>query len=452
MKRFALLVVSLLVAVAMAAPAAAQKKKKKKKKAASEPVAAETVDGAEAVAEPAAPPVVRENTLGLCRDGIDNDLDGHLDCQDQDCEIFAMCLEPVPPPPAAPPPPPPPARPHVGAGQTILVGPEKGRFCRDGVDNNNDGLIDCYEKSCQQSWRCRKEVYFVPEPEDKPPGLFLSVGLGLALPNFRESSIEAESRYGTIPFSPDVGGIFDLQIGYLPLPWIGFGANFKVVGAVASNRPDSWDYDSTSRYKYEAGKGTAHGGMFARFQYVFDRFVPYVNIGGGFTYSKYIWQVYNGLESWEDINRRDESYLYYPRDREAWSTKHWTFYVEPGFDFYLRKRSVAIGMRAFLPFAATGDVETDNTGLMITVSFTPTWREKPQVKPEYANPLGVEEGEEEPIPFGEPAPEVPAVEPESPVEEPPAEIEDPYAESGPTLTVSEAEPIEKPAEEPAPAE
>ncbi|MBW2278748.1 MAG: hypothetical protein JRF63_14750, partial [Deltaproteobacteria bacterium] len=177
MKRFALLVVTLMIAVAMAAPAAAQKKKKKK---AAKAVAAETVEApAEAVAAPA---TVRENTLALCRDGLDNDLDGHLDCQDQDCEIFAICLEPAEPPP--PPPPPPVAYPHVGAGQTILVGPERGRFCRDGVDNNNDGLIDCFEKSCQKSRRCRKEVYFVPEPEDKPPGLLLSIGLGLAMPNF----------------------------------------------------------------------------------------------------------------------------------------------------------------------------------------------------------------------------------------------------------------------------
>ncbi|MCP4601215.1 MAG: hypothetical protein GY847_11940 [Proteobacteria bacterium] len=34
-----------------------------------------------------------ETTLDACRDGDDNDGDGHIDCADQDCEIFAICLE-----------------------------------------------------------------------------------------------------------------------------------------------------------------------------------------------------------------------------------------------------------------------------------------------------------------------------------------------------------------------
>lgn len=38
--------------------------------------------------------LVQENTLEGCRDGLDNDDDGHLDCDDQDCEIYAMCLAP----------------------------------------------------------------------------------------------------------------------------------------------------------------------------------------------------------------------------------------------------------------------------------------------------------------------------------------------------------------------
>jgi hypothetical protein len=35
-----------------------------------------------------------ENMLGSCKDGIDNDGDGFLDCADQDCGIFAMCATP----------------------------------------------------------------------------------------------------------------------------------------------------------------------------------------------------------------------------------------------------------------------------------------------------------------------------------------------------------------------
>jgi hypothetical protein len=41
-----------------------------------------------------------ERTLDLCRDGRDNDLDGHVDCDDQDCEGFAICSKM---PPAEPP-------------------------------------------------------------------------------------------------------------------------------------------------------------------------------------------------------------------------------------------------------------------------------------------------------------------------------------------------------------
>jgi hypothetical protein len=35
----------------------------------------------------------QENTLASCRDEGDNDGDGHVDCDDQDCSIFAICVE-----------------------------------------------------------------------------------------------------------------------------------------------------------------------------------------------------------------------------------------------------------------------------------------------------------------------------------------------------------------------
>jgi hypothetical protein len=35
---------------------------------------------------------VDENTLETCQDGHDNDRDGFVDCDDQDCSIFAMCV------------------------------------------------------------------------------------------------------------------------------------------------------------------------------------------------------------------------------------------------------------------------------------------------------------------------------------------------------------------------
>ena len=36
-----------------------------------------------------------ENTVLHCSDDIDNDGDGHVDCDDQDCEIFAICVIPI---------------------------------------------------------------------------------------------------------------------------------------------------------------------------------------------------------------------------------------------------------------------------------------------------------------------------------------------------------------------
>ncbi|MGL1903672.1 MAG: hypothetical protein OCC49_16160 [Fibrobacterales bacterium] len=38
------------------------------------------------------PTTVLEDTFEGCSDGLDNDLDGYTDCDDQDCAIFARCL------------------------------------------------------------------------------------------------------------------------------------------------------------------------------------------------------------------------------------------------------------------------------------------------------------------------------------------------------------------------
>ena len=86
-----------LCAVALAAsPAAAQKKPARAAKPAPCVCPEE--------AEPAAAPI-REGGLSECTDGVDNDGDGHIDCTDQDCEIYAVCVtqplvvqEPPPPP------------------------------------------------------------------------------------------------------------------------------------------------------------------------------------------------------------------------------------------------------------------------------------------------------------------------------------------------------------------
>jgi len=82
---------AMLFATAFAAllaclPAAAQRKA-----AAPEAPAA---DPAPCACPETAPPVVRETDLAECGDGLDNDADGHVDCADQDCDIYAMCAAP----------------------------------------------------------------------------------------------------------------------------------------------------------------------------------------------------------------------------------------------------------------------------------------------------------------------------------------------------------------------
>jgi hypothetical protein len=372
--------------------------------------------GAVAVAEvppPGPPPAAfpaagPETTLDGCRDGVDNDLDGHVDCADQDCWIYAMCIPAQAPPPLAVAPPPPPAQ-YV-ALVPVAPGPERWHQCRDGIDNNSDGLTDCFEPSCQRGSHCRREMYFVPEPEDKAPGLLLSLGMGLALPNFRRPSATADSsRWGEeIPFSPDVGGLIAFQLGYLATPWFGIGANFMGGGTWASNR-GAFDADEDS-YKYNGAKAFAHAGGFVRFQYPAGRFVPFLNIAGGYTYARFYWDVFDGREYWSDIDNQyaEESYgLYYPSDSHTYTTRHFTLALEPGADFFVRKRSIAVGIRLWLPVFALpySESATDNVGVMFSLTYVPFWRERPMLKPEYEQAVNAP-------PRAEPAVE-PAVEPES---------------------------------------
>jgi hypothetical protein len=51
-----------------------------------------TVESADETGDGA--PVLQENTVAQCGDKKDNDSDGHVDCADQDCAIFAICVKP----------------------------------------------------------------------------------------------------------------------------------------------------------------------------------------------------------------------------------------------------------------------------------------------------------------------------------------------------------------------
>ncbi len=69
-----------------------------------------------------------------CQDGLDNDDDGLLDCADPDCFGIAPCPE-----------------------ERLNPLAEKGFFnCQDGIDNDGDGLVDCYDPDCRSLNFCHE--------------------------------------------------------------------------------------------------------------------------------------------------------------------------------------------------------------------------------------------------------------------------------------------------------
>jgi hypothetical protein len=57
----------------------------------------------------------------LCKDNIDNDGDGSVDCEDPECYMTYYC---------------------------------SGEDCYDEVDNNGDGLVDCDDPACAYAYIC----------------------------------------------------------------------------------------------------------------------------------------------------------------------------------------------------------------------------------------------------------------------------------------------------------
>ena len=64
----------------------------------------------------------------ICDDGLDNDVDGLVDCLDPDCVADPICFE----------------------GDDIT--------CGDGIDNDADGLIDCVDPDCSGTNACGTEI------------------------------------------------------------------------------------------------------------------------------------------------------------------------------------------------------------------------------------------------------------------------------------------------------
>ena len=72
--------------------------------------------------------------LGRCQDGLDNDNDGLLDCADPDCFSIGPCPE-----------------------ERLNPTAENGFYkCRDGIDNDGDGKADCFDPDCQLQNICHE--------------------------------------------------------------------------------------------------------------------------------------------------------------------------------------------------------------------------------------------------------------------------------------------------------
>lgn len=66
-----------------------------------------------------------EPLVEICDDGIDNDNDGFIDCEDNDCESEAICAVEI---------------------------------CNDGIDNDEDGYTDCEDIDCDSDPSCAVEI------------------------------------------------------------------------------------------------------------------------------------------------------------------------------------------------------------------------------------------------------------------------------------------------------
>jgi hypothetical protein len=332
-----------------------------------------------------------EDSVEKCRDGVDNDLDGHVDCSDQDCEVFALCVGNV-------------TDKTVQAGQAETQthietpsasvtlyhsgsAPERKRQCQDRIDNNANGLTDCEEASCQRSYYCRKEMYEYPRDTSLPPGLFFNLGFGAALPNYRTPRATTDSVYGNdIPFDPDAGGMLDFQLGYMFYKWLGAGISAKTAFTYASNQV-SHSAGADENYKYWGYKYWGNVSGFVRFQWPLERIVPYVNLHAGYSAARNRWNVYDDANLWDDIWEHESDHSYpiegIRDERYSGPMRHFTFAVEPGIDFFVAKRLFGVGVKAWLPVVASSESETDNVGLMMNFIWTPTWRGQPVLKEKY---------------------------------------------------------------------
>ena len=91
----------------------------------------------------APPPASPENTEMACSDGVDNNLDGLIDCAEASCRDMQYCAGIV-----AEPAPRDPKFGSFSQEEKIKVLQLEQQLCTDGIDNDKDSLVDCQEYQC----------------------------------------------------------------------------------------------------------------------------------------------------------------------------------------------------------------------------------------------------------------------------------------------------------------
>ncbi len=103
--------------------------------------------------------VTAENTILLCSDGVDNDNDGLIDCDDPDCLTMGTLEKP-------------------GPGRVVCATTEDTDIlCSDGIDNDGNGFTDCDDFSCSRNPAVRVCGVCVPTVQQENTNELCSDGI-----------------------------------------------------------------------------------------------------------------------------------------------------------------------------------------------------------------------------------------------------------------------------------
>lgn len=151
--------------------------------------------GALANATPQGPPPPPENTDALCSNGIDDDLDGQMDCFDSGCAALPICAPPPTPTPE-----------------------NTSARCSNGVDDDKDGATDCADSECATLDVCKAppQPPQPPQPPPTPPTPEIPGPTPTPSPPPGEPGAIIVQFYGaggTVPLSPDAAGRIGILAG-----------------------------------------------------------------------------------------------------------------------------------------------------------------------------------------------------------------------------------------------